>query len=164
MTRVLPDPGPARMRSGPSTVETASRWCGLRPARKRSARSVVGVVVIIVIILDGYSFVLLAYRRCAAPLRGTSEFPGGDPFRHVPGGRVARTTADVGSREPSGSGTTPVLAGTTMAHCFAMMSLPFFSMSARASLVVILPAKTAWRSGVTTLSLISWPPGPSCHG
>src|SRR5438445_1461006 len=88
MTRVLPDPGPARMRSGPSTVETASRWCGLRPARKRSARSVVGVVVII---LDGYSFVLLAYRRCAAPLRGTSEFPGGDPFSATPWGIPAGT-------------------------------------------------------------------------
>src|SRR5947209_4988547 len=49
-------------------------------------------------------------------------------------------------------------------YCLARMSLPRFSISARASLEVILPEKTACRSGVTTLSLISWPPGPSCHG
>src|SRR5579859_930536 len=46
MTRVLPDPGPARINSGPATVATASRWCGFNPAKNRSARSVVVVVVI----------------------------------------------------------------------------------------------------------------------
>src|SRR5450759_5109070 len=49
-------------------------------------------------------------------------------------------------------------------YCLARISLPFFSISARASFDVILPEKTACRSGVTTLSLISCPPGPSCQG
>src|SRR6266567_2831830 len=40
MTRVLPEPGPARMSSGPSTCETAVRWCGLRPSSRCSARAV----------------------------------------------------------------------------------------------------------------------------
>ena len=34
MTLVLPDPAPARIRTGPSVVETASRCGGLRPERK----------------------------------------------------------------------------------------------------------------------------------
>src|SRR3972149_7663763 len=33
MTRVLPEPGPAIMRIGPSTVCTASRWAGFKPSR-----------------------------------------------------------------------------------------------------------------------------------
>ena len=39
MTRVLPEPAPARMRSGPSVCSTASRWAGLSESRK----STVGV-------------------------------------------------------------------------------------------------------------------------
>src|SRR5437763_7921421 len=34
MTRVLPEPGPARIKSGPSTCDTASRWCGFRTSRR----------------------------------------------------------------------------------------------------------------------------------
>src|SRR5262249_30267342 len=37
MTRVLPLPAPARMRSGPSTVSTASRCCGLSWSRRVKA-------------------------------------------------------------------------------------------------------------------------------
>src|SRR5438093_9805635 len=33
MTRVLPEPGPATMRTGPSTASTASSWAGFRPSR-----------------------------------------------------------------------------------------------------------------------------------
>ena len=33
MTRVLPEPGPASIRSGPSVCSTASRWRGLRASR-----------------------------------------------------------------------------------------------------------------------------------
>src|SRR4051794_18912816 len=35
-TRVLPDPAPARISSGPSPCTTASRWGGLRPASSSS--------------------------------------------------------------------------------------------------------------------------------
>ena len=49
-------------------------------------------------------------------------------------------------------------------YCFARISLPRRSISARASRGNIVPANTAWRAGVATLSLISWPPGPSCQG
>src|SRR5690349_9585388 len=45
ITRVLPEPGPARMSSGPSTVETASRWFAFRPARKRSVAAVSVVAI-----------------------------------------------------------------------------------------------------------------------
>src|SRR5881396_953788 len=38
MTRVFPLPAPARMRTGPSVASTASRCCGLRPARKGGVR------------------------------------------------------------------------------------------------------------------------------
>src|SRR6187397_3650618 len=34
ITRVLPLPAPARMRTGPSVVSTASRCCSLRPVRR----------------------------------------------------------------------------------------------------------------------------------
>ena len=34
ITRVLPDPAPARMSIGPSPCMTASRWGGLRPSRR----------------------------------------------------------------------------------------------------------------------------------
>src|SRR5204862_4121286 len=34
MTRVLPLPAPARMRTGPSVARTASRCCGFRPLRR----------------------------------------------------------------------------------------------------------------------------------
>ena len=33
-TRVLPEPAPATMSSGPSAWMTASRWTGLRPSRR----------------------------------------------------------------------------------------------------------------------------------
>src|SRR5690606_34493841 len=32
MTRVLPEPGPARISSGPSACVTAASWAGLRPS------------------------------------------------------------------------------------------------------------------------------------
>ena len=35
-TRVLPEPAPARIRSGPSPYVTASRWGSLSPARSAS--------------------------------------------------------------------------------------------------------------------------------
>src|SRR5262245_27208128 len=37
MTRVLPEPAPARTRSGPSVVRTASRWGGFSSARRGKA-------------------------------------------------------------------------------------------------------------------------------
>ena len=37
ITRVLPDPGPARMSRGPSGWVTASRWGSLRPPSSSSA-------------------------------------------------------------------------------------------------------------------------------
>src|SRR3954447_6596714 len=40
-TRVLPEPAPARISSGPSPCSTASRWGGFRPARRDSTRSAV---------------------------------------------------------------------------------------------------------------------------
>ena len=36
MTRVLPEPGPAITRSGPSTCDTAARWSSVRPSRSSS--------------------------------------------------------------------------------------------------------------------------------
>jgi hypothetical protein len=38
-TRVLPDPAPARISSGPVLAVTASRWGGLSPASSASTRS-----------------------------------------------------------------------------------------------------------------------------
>src|SRR3954454_5689883 len=40
-TRVLPEPAPARMSSGPSPCSTASRWGGFSPERSDSTRSAV---------------------------------------------------------------------------------------------------------------------------
>src|SRR5215207_8033245 len=37
ITRVLPEPGPATISSGPRVVVTASRWAGLRPSSARTA-------------------------------------------------------------------------------------------------------------------------------
>ena len=37
--RVLPEPGPATMSSGPEAVSTARRWSGSSPERRRAARS-----------------------------------------------------------------------------------------------------------------------------
>src|SRR4051794_7369140 len=37
-TRVLPEPAPARISSGPSPCSTASRWGGLRPSRRSATR------------------------------------------------------------------------------------------------------------------------------
>ena len=42
MTRVLPEPGPATMRSGPSTHWTASRCGGFSPLRSASTGSAIG--------------------------------------------------------------------------------------------------------------------------
>src|SRR4051812_19419513 len=39
-TRVLPEPAPARIRSGPSPCRTASRWGSLSPSRRVSAAAV----------------------------------------------------------------------------------------------------------------------------
>src|SRR5581483_3826959 len=33
ITRVLPEPGPARIKTGPSIASTASRWAAFRPVR-----------------------------------------------------------------------------------------------------------------------------------
>src|SRR5829696_1681342 len=41
-TAVLPDPAPARMRSGPSPWRTASRWGSLRPSSRASAEASAG--------------------------------------------------------------------------------------------------------------------------
>src|SRR5436309_15390664 len=38
-TRVLPDPAPARLRSGPSPYVTASRWGSLSPSSRESRSS-----------------------------------------------------------------------------------------------------------------------------
>src|SRR6187401_2505218 len=37
-TRVLPDPAPAMISSGPSTWVTASRWTGFSPSRRSSSK------------------------------------------------------------------------------------------------------------------------------
>src|SRR6185436_19030741 len=43
MTRVLPLPAPARMRTGPSVASTASRCCGLSPARSLESSDTISI-------------------------------------------------------------------------------------------------------------------------
>src|SRR3954452_7267812 len=71
-TRVLPEPAPARISSGPSPCSTASRWGGFRPARRDSTRSAV----------SGTSSIL-GTRPAAGP--GTDRLA-----RHQPDPRPAR--------------------------------------------------------------------------
>ena len=84
----IASPGQHRVRAGIFRRGTAWLFSQKHFHFKLLSGTAAGVVVII---LDGYSFVLLAYRRCAAPLRGTSEFPGGDPFSATPWGIPAGT-------------------------------------------------------------------------
>src|SRR5262245_20396551 len=42
MTRVLPEPAPARTRRGPSTCEAASRWAGVRSASRSMKHPISG--------------------------------------------------------------------------------------------------------------------------
>src|SRR3954452_17137141 len=42
-TRVLPEPAPARISSGPSPCVTASRWGALRPSSRESIAAVSGI-------------------------------------------------------------------------------------------------------------------------
>src|SRR4051794_29875453 len=69
-TRVLPEPAPARISSGPSPCSTASRCGGFRPARSWSARSVVsGIPPIVRSARD----VLSAPMRLTDEVRATAE-------------------------------------------------------------------------------------------
>src|SRR3954453_1679693 len=69
-TRVLPEPAPARISSGPSPCSTASRCGGFRPARSWSARSVVSGIPSIV---SGRRDVLSAPMRLTDEVRSTAE-------------------------------------------------------------------------------------------
>src|SRR5919202_422014 len=55
ITRVLPEPGPARISSGPSTCETASRWNAFSPARWCSARPALALVVVMPAVEHAFS-------------------------------------------------------------------------------------------------------------
>src|SRR4029453_9216333 len=45
MTRVLPEPAPAMIASGPLVIRTASRWASLSPSRSRSGSRAVAVAI-----------------------------------------------------------------------------------------------------------------------
>src|SRR5919197_5405845 len=96
MTRVLPDPAPARIKSGPSPWVTASRWASVRSAR----RSPVGPGDD----MPGDSFRGAGYINGAEFVVAVGFYPavaGGRKFSRVADGD--RRARDAGGRLPPGA-------------------------------------------------------------